>query len=347
MQSWLPLRGAAALAVAWHHVTDFERVAVAGSALQRSGSYGGLGIDVFFVISGFIIPLTLDRSGYQLRDYGRFVLKRVLRIDPPYLTAIALMLIAWRASGWLGLPAINPNPVTRIQLLLHLGYLPSYFGYPWILGAAWTLAIEFQYYVCAGLIFPLMQNSKRFWLVIAPILAVLSLAATSGQTIVAWVPLFLAGIAAFHLYTTRIRRAEFFFILGVLSVQVAFLMGVPEAIVTAATACAIVFGKEGPKPLVWLGIISYPLYLMYGIFGRASLYILNRYLPFVPLWLLTFISLGVAIGAAVIMHVLVEQAAQRWSKSVSYRRPARGNGPTRIALQDPGSPAGKGASFIL
>jgi peptidoglycan/LPS O-acetylase OafA/YrhL len=45
---------------------------------------------MFFVLSGFIIPYSMARASYTVADFPRFVLKRVTRIDPPYLVAIAL-----------------------------------------------------------------------------------------------------------------------------------------------------------------------------------------------------------------------------------------------------------------
>ena len=52
--------------------------------------WGWAGVEVFFVISGFIIPFTLWQSGYRLKNYARFILKRIIRLDPPYLLSILL-----------------------------------------------------------------------------------------------------------------------------------------------------------------------------------------------------------------------------------------------------------------
>ena len=86
------LRGVASLAVCWMHLTSFKYNTPDGpfySSLRLTGSYGWLGVEVFFVISGFVIPYSLDRAGYRLRDYPRFVAKRLVRLDPPYLAAVA------------------------------------------------------------------------------------------------------------------------------------------------------------------------------------------------------------------------------------------------------------------
>src|SRR5260370_41397871 len=59
-----PLRGLAALAVAWFHFTNGSGF-VKTEWLQASGEYGWLGVDVFFVISGFVIPHSMYCGGYQ------------------------------------------------------------------------------------------------------------------------------------------------------------------------------------------------------------------------------------------------------------------------------------------
>jgi peptidoglycan/LPS O-acetylase OafA/YrhL len=51
-------------------------------------------VEIFFVISGFILPYSLWKGGYVRRDYGKFILKRVVRLDPPYFGAIILALTA-------------------------------------------------------------------------------------------------------------------------------------------------------------------------------------------------------------------------------------------------------------
>jgi len=87
------LRGLAAFAVAWVHFTNGGNLIQAGW-LKTSGAYGWLGVEVFFVISGFIIPFSLYHSGYRFPSHvGRFIFKRILRLDPPYLVTIALTIV--------------------------------------------------------------------------------------------------------------------------------------------------------------------------------------------------------------------------------------------------------------
>jgi peptidoglycan/LPS O-acetylase OafA/YrhL len=154
------LRGLAALAVCWFHITITSAILNDG-IFRSTGKYGWLGVEVFFVISGFIIPYALQRSGYKLKNYPIFLVKRITRLDPPYIASIVLVIAVTffftfspHYSG--GKFAIDP-----VGLLLHLGYLNVIFHYPWLNPVYWTLAIEFQYYLLVGLIFSLISNKHR------------------------------------------------------------------------------------------------------------------------------------------------------------------------------------------
>jgi hypothetical protein len=64
------LRGIAALSVVWFHLTNGNAAFPPNSGLKTSGSKGWLGVEVFFVLSGFIIPFALHRSDYCSTSSG-------------------------------------------------------------------------------------------------------------------------------------------------------------------------------------------------------------------------------------------------------------------------------------
>ena len=72
------LRGSASFAVCWYHMTNGND-SLPPSLLKSSGGYSWVGVEIFFVISGFVIPYSLSRSGYQITDCGRFLIKRIVR----------------------------------------------------------------------------------------------------------------------------------------------------------------------------------------------------------------------------------------------------------------------------
>src|SRR5437867_2266496 len=154
------LRGLASLAVCWFHLTNGNRAFLPDGWLKSSGAYGWLGVETFFVISGFVIPYALFNANYSLRSYGRFIAKRMVRLDPPYLLSIALVIaFAYISAFTPGFRGQSPH-YTLKQILLHLGYANFVFGYQWVNIVYWTLAIEFQYYLLVGLISRLLASQR-------------------------------------------------------------------------------------------------------------------------------------------------------------------------------------------
>jgi peptidoglycan/LPS O-acetylase OafA/YrhL len=88
------LRALASVSVALFHFCS----QLDSNGAQIVAAYGWLGVDVFFVISGFVIPLSLYGTGYGLRDFPSFLLRRLVRLEPAYLVSIAVVLILWHAS---------------------------------------------------------------------------------------------------------------------------------------------------------------------------------------------------------------------------------------------------------
>lgn len=78
------LRGVAALAVALFHFSG----QLSSPLALAFKSYGWLGVDVFFVLSGFVISLSLQGKGYALKDFPAFLLRRLVRLEPPYLEGV-------------------------------------------------------------------------------------------------------------------------------------------------------------------------------------------------------------------------------------------------------------------
>jgi peptidoglycan/LPS O-acetylase OafA/YrhL len=100
-----------------------------------------LGVHVFFVISGFLITqLLLDELARKQRiDLGRFYLRRTLRIFPPYYVLIGV-LVAAQAIGWIQLG--------HHDALRALTYTTNYDeSRSWYVGHTWSLSVEEQFYL--------------------------------------------------------------------------------------------------------------------------------------------------------------------------------------------------------
>src|SRR5512138_2233009 len=140
------LRAIAILVVVWHHATSGEpRWPIAGR--------GFLGVDLFFVISGFLIVTLLLRErrrsgGISLKD---FYVRRFLRIFPPYY----LMLAVVGAKAFLS-PGNRSASVSH-DLPYALLYVSNLVPMQSMLAITWSLSVEEQFY----LVVPALQRFAR------------------------------------------------------------------------------------------------------------------------------------------------------------------------------------------
>lgn len=154
------VRAASILAVVWHHSTPEEAKAL---LFYR----GFLGVDMFFVLSGFLIVTLLLRERESTGDISLrgFYLRRTFRIFPLYYGIIAAvtLLVMLRPGGqtaslwWHDLPIL-------------LTYTANWFHPATFMGVAWSLAAEEQFYLVWP---PLERWLRRFvpWILLAAIAA--------------------------------------------------------------------------------------------------------------------------------------------------------------------------------
>lgn len=316
------LRGIAAFAVLWFHLTNGNTGFLPEGILKSSGVHGWLGVEVFFVISGFILPYALQRAGYRPANYFRFVWKRILRLDPPYLACIALVIALNFAStlapGFRG----PPFQFDLKQVLLHLGYLNGLVGYDWLNPVFWTLAIEFQFYLLIALLFPLVSHPLlmvRFAMFAG--LAVAAFLLPSGTLVFRHLFLFMLGIWAFQIRAGMLPSVSLQAIGWVLlSGGLYFMQGSQATCAGVVTGLLIVHGRLKARPLLFLGQISYSVYLLHVPIGGRVINLGSRFADG-PVEKLAVLMLAVAasLGAAWLFHRWVELPAQRWSAAVRYR----------------------------
>lgn len=140
------LRAIAALLVVWLHVC--EDIAAPGSRwladLALPLNVGGIGVMLFFMISGFVIPASLRADAPRGTELRRFVVRRFFRLYPAFWLSIPVALIGmWWLWG---------KQVSWSTLLANLTMAPQPFGREPIEGLYWTLLTELVFYLlCVGL----------------------------------------------------------------------------------------------------------------------------------------------------------------------------------------------------
>jgi peptidoglycan/LPS O-acetylase OafA/YrhL len=137
------LRGVASLGVLLAHLVTNEvskdtLSRVLPVSLREFCFQGNFGVQVFFVLSGFVIALSLSQKPLTYSRAANFILRRQIRLDLPYFVAMAglVWLHAAFGRGW---------PDFKI-VALNLVYVHNLVGAPQLLGVAWTLCLEIQFY---------------------------------------------------------------------------------------------------------------------------------------------------------------------------------------------------------
>jgi len=274
------LRGIASFAVCGYHFTAWN-VSVPQGWVKSSGLYGYLGVEAFFVISGFIVPYSLFAGGYQLPSFFRFLGKRIVRVDPPYVASILLSLAAAWVAGRMAGHTGTASHYSLVSTGASLGVPDSLSAHQvWINGVYWTLAVEFQYYLALALLFPALTSSKAAVRRVCFAAALgASLLNRNPEFLPRSIPLFLLGLAGMEFVCHMIDRREFALMAAVCGGMAMYTAGVGESCVgMAAIACILSF-RSAPKWLLASGNISYSLYLIDVPVGIRVENLAHRFIP--------------------------------------------------------------------
>ena len=327
------LRALAAVAVAFLHVADEAGglVGAPGHSPYRIIDAIPLeaGVDLFFVISGFVMVWSSWDAFGRVGSVGPFVWRRLLRIVPLY----------WLLSGATVLVALAMPGLMSDGLRDGWGYVAASFSFiPWrrldgavqpVLRLGWTLEYEMLFYAVLACALPLRRRAG-----LAAVLAVIVLLAVAGPALpstataaVFWTDPIVLEFALGVVVAIVARRgwragwggvAAFVVALVVLAVTGvdarALVRGIPAALLVF---CALSWRRRLPGWLILLGDASYALYLVHPFPMRAVRVVFARLaLPpavAVPLYLMS--TMVVCVAVAVALHLWVEQPILRWGRS--------------------------------
>lgn len=296
------LRGIAAFVVVLFHLHGaISRTATEWlwAPLNWVAEQGYLGVDIFFVISGFVIALSVSRGAPTLGYFGRFIIRRSIRLDPPYWAAIALeMLLLWLTlrlfSGYeVQLPS-------TAQLVAHFAYAQELLGYGSIINIFWTLCYEVQFYAFFVSLVVLQANLPRRLRTPAVtglgfgLLFVLSLWTRYWRP--EWLPFGLAidrwfqfsiGALTWWALTKPGRMLPLLSAWLLLAASVVAAGASATQFLAILVSVVILAGVRRPKigailalkPLQFLGAISYSLYLYHSSVGWRYVSLVQRLVP--------------------------------------------------------------------
>ena len=173
------LRGAAALMVLWYHV--FEGFAFAGGTMIGNFNHGHLGVDFFFMLSGFVISYAYDdrwKTTSESFTIGTFFKRRLIRLQPMVMMGALIGLITYLIQGGVRWDGTHmPIHWTMIAFLLAMFLIPAYPGAPYdvrgngemypLNGPSWSLFFEYIGNILYALFIRKLSNKKLTVLVAA------------------------------------------------------------------------------------------------------------------------------------------------------------------------------------
>lgn len=273
------LRGLAALMVCFYHFTNHSdhhgMLLENGHWLQKAGEFGVHGVFMFFVISGFVIPLSLYKSKFELKRTRFFLMKRFIRIEIPYFASIVLSLLITLSFS---VKNNTPFEVEIGRLLSHLFYITPFTEYEWYNPIYWTLAIEFQFYLIIGLIYlGLKGKQSRFQSLILIVIALSSLLIEDKRLLFHYMPLFCLGMNLYLLKTNQCNQLSGLINLIMITVVLYFTQELNLVLFSLLAYGIIDRISINSRLTNMLGDVSYSLYLTHGLIGGSTLYLLSRY----------------------------------------------------------------------
>jgi peptidoglycan/LPS O-acetylase OafA/YrhL len=318
------LRGIAATMVCLFHFVCATTNYIENKTIIEIFSFGKYGLHIFFVISGIVIPLSMIKCDYSINIFFKYLWKRIIRIEPPYLFSIILFIIYaflrkqfYSSIESVEIPSIN-------QVLMHLGYLvPFIENGKWFINTYWSLAIEFQYYLVLSLIFPLLLHKNILIRLIFSSLFLFScLVYPNDSFLPFWTPLFMLGISYITFIHNKISLKEFI-VWQVLSLILIFYLNEATMLVFCVITMLLIhfFSNFKNRITLFLGKISYSIYLLHGITGGLVInFLSHKYIE--PYQKILVIVLGflVATGCSYIFYLIVEKPSQKWSKNITLQK---------------------------
>ena len=273
------LRGLAALCVLLAHYTSFE-ARYFGATFSIDLQYGTYAVELFFIISGFVIFFTIERC----ESWREFAVLRCTRLLPTYWTALTLMVVIEAV--------LFGEKIWWHGYLANMTMLQEFLGIKDLDDVYWSLAVEIAFYLDMAVLFSLGALRRpelvgAFWLgaallwpgVDTPI--VLMLPWFLRPFVLSWAPFFVIGMMLYLISSQAVTRPRVAIIAAAIAVEAwthGAVDGAVALVLTGIVAAALTGWLRllvSPATL-WLGAISYPLYVSHRNIGYFTLRYLHQ-----------------------------------------------------------------------
>ncbi|RZI44264.1 acyltransferase [Herbaspirillum sp. HC18] len=292
---------------------------------------GALGVALFFLISGLVIPFSLAQGRTS------FVIARLMRIYPVYWVATAIsLLVVYLSSSFWG----RAFPYSAWQVLANATLFHEYLG-AWSIDLVnWSLAVELMFYALAFLLRGTIQRGKVLPLYAVPVFVILvNLHAVHSKYVTgqagyafAWIGTFLPFLLIGVLFNYRIRglmspvRTAFhtlalfsgFLICWRYGVwSIAFEEIASNYLIALAIFSLMFLARRHFRPhkfIDWFATVSYPLYLLHSLIGYSLLKMLIVVCKFG-----FTAAFSVTLFVVLILAWMVSRTVEVWSVRSGHR----------------------------
>lgn len=323
------------LVIGFHAFTRWPDIVPYGSQYATIPLFkvGYLGVQLFFLISGFVILMTMEKC----RSRGEFLLRRWLRLFPAML--IASVLVFLTSSYFSERPAGSPIWLDFLPGLTFIepDWWSGVLGVPVssMEGAFWSLYVEFKFYIFSALIY--FWAGKRalvfaLFLVFACCIAVGRLHGDFGG--LGWSQIndvmlamsfqhfgwFAAGAAFYIFYAEKNKQWLYLgFVMAVIScffvkdlnLKSALAAGAVTMLFTTALVYQPLQKLLQARVLLFFGTVSYPLYLIHENMMIAMIIKLGKLETGMPLYLLPLMPIALLSLVAYLIAIYGEPFAKR------------------------------------
>jgi peptidoglycan/LPS O-acetylase OafA/YrhL len=322
------LRGIAVLAVALYHYTfayDFHFKLLSDKKFYLH--HGNLAVHLFFIISGFVIFLTLEKS----KKKADFLVSRFSRLYPSYWVAMVATTIFVTV-----LPVPTLGNYTLKEFAVNLTMFEGFTKIRLIDQVYWTLKMELSFYIIMYIVYLNRLLRKIEWVCLAwltlsllsPLYPVHLKKYIDVLLVLEYAPLFIAGINFYRIKNNGAGILNHILIGISFLVEVKWLLIHPDENYVSVVILAIIYalfylftyGKLSwlnNRVLLFFGTISYSLYLLHNVIGYSIIYRVRQFTD-VQVFYVT-VPFIFSVTLATLMTWFIEKPAIQFIRS-SYKK---------------------------
>ncbi len=334
------LRGLAALLVLFYHIRTPQGHELQFGVVDAFSKFGSLGVDIFFVLSGFVLGSVYGHMfarGFDVNALRAYARARFARIYPLHFVTLFLMLGAYAVALRIGVRPTETSGYGWLNLILAVLLVHEWVGIVAPNPGSWSISIEMANY----LIFPVLIMRPRvpaIWAVLVIIVGAAVVYEFSADRVLRSMTEFVMGYSAYRIATTY-RPGASSALAGIAFVVPFVASGLagrelPGFAAVGFTTCMFLMSGSvnepfrmlcSSRPLVFLGEISYSIYLLQWLVWIGWKHGLAK-LPFFAshLYVMVFFAATTVVLCAVPSYYFFEKPARAFLRRAGARRTAQG-----------------------